>query len=132
MYQAAKQTDCYCLTKKFINEIFQKFPTAANRIKEHSIDRYRALIKNPMKEMRAQKLQELNLRSSYKIIRIEDKEEAKASSQSKIVEKKNNAKVQKDLKQKIDSIQDKMNVFLNRFKKFENIKNEGFQKFVDE
>ena len=132
LYQAAKQTDCYCLTKKFINEIFQKFPTAASRIKEYSFDRYRVLIKNPMKEMRAQKLEELNLRSSYKVIKIEDKEEVKSTNQSKIVEKKNNAKVQKELKQKIDTIQEKMNKFLNRFKRFENIKNEGFQKFVSE
>ena len=112
--------------------VFQKFPTAANRIKEHSFDRYRMLIKNPMKEMRTQKLEELNLRSAYKVIKIEDKEEVKTNNQSKIVEKKINAKVQTELKQKIDTIQEKMNKFLTRFKKFENIKNEGFQKFISE
>lgn len=83
-----------------------------------------------MLEMRQQKLDELNLRSAYKIVKIEEKEESKNTNEAKLIAKKNNVKVQKELKRKIDVIQDKMNKFLNRFKKFENINNAGFQSFV--
>lgn len=130
LYQAFKTTECYSLSKKHIYDVFAKFPSAANRIKEHCIDRYKSLIKQPMIEMRTQKLEELNLRSAYKIIRYEEKEEPKTISEEKIIEKKNNFKVQKELKKKIDAIQDKMNKFLTRFKKFENINNTGFQNFL--
>lgn len=130
LYQAIKTTECFCLSKKFLNEVFLKFPTAANRIREHTIDRYKALIKRPMLEMRKQKLDELNLRSTYKLVTIQEKEEEKESNEAKIIEKKNNVKVQKELKRKIDVIQDKMNNFLDRFKKFENINNAGFQNFM--
>ena len=130
LYQALRTTECYCLSKKHINEVFSKFPAAANRVKEHCIDRYKAVIKQPMMEMRAQKLEELNLRSAYKVVKYEDKEEPKTMSEEKIIEKKNNFKVQKELKKKIDVIQEKMNKFLNRFKKSENINNTGFQNFL--
>jgi hypothetical protein len=113
-----------------LNDVFQKFPTAANRIREHTIDRYKALIKKPMLQMRQEKLDELNLRSTYKIVKIEEKEESKIKHEEKIIEKKNNSKVQKEIKTKIDVIQDKMTQFLNRFKNFENINNNGFQGFV--
>jgi hypothetical protein len=83
-----------------------------------------------MLEMRKQKLEELNLRSTYKVVSMHEKEEAKESNEAKIIEKKNNVKVQKELKRKIDVIQDKMNNFLDRFKKFENINNAGFQNFM--
>ena len=84
-----------------------------------------------MLEMRQQKLEELNLRSTYKIVKIEEKEEMKELNEEKIIEKKNNVKIQKELKRKIDVIQDKMSMFLDKFKKFENINNNGFQCFVN-
>ena len=80
--------------------------------------------------MRDDKLKDLNLRSTYKVVSIQEKEKEKESNETEANKKGHNVKAQKELKRKIDVIQDKMNNFLDRFKKFESINNAGFQNFM--
>jgi hypothetical protein len=83
-----------------------------------------------MIKMRTDKLEELNLRSTYKVVSIQEKEKEEEPNETITNQKGQNVKAQKELKRKIDVIQDKMNNFLDRFKKFESINNAGFQNFM--
>jgi len=127
IYQALKETKVVALQKKFMKEVFAKHPEIASKIKAESTKRYSKMIRDPLHEHRIKEIEDLNKKSAYKIIKIEDKKEAFVESN----QDENEEDVMDDefrnasipelhniLKKKVESINDEMNQFSTNINDF--------------
>lgn len=48
MFHALKETKCYALTRRYIDEMFKRYPEIGAKIKSESFKRYKIMIKDPI------------------------------------------------------------------------------------
>jgi hypothetical protein len=63
------------LSKRYLHQIFSKYPEIAAEIKEQSFYRYKKNIRAKLLKYRDEHLEELNKKSTYKIISMKEKDE---------------------------------------------------------
>ena len=75
IYMAMKEIKSFALTKKFLlYEVFPKYPDIAKKIKIESYNNYKKNIFKPVNTIRKAEIQEMNRRSNYRSIQINETE----------------------------------------------------------
>jgi hypothetical protein len=78
---ASPQVTGFSLTKRFLlKELFPRYPEEANTIRTQSFMRYRTNIRKRLQKHREQHLREVNKKSTYKAIEVNDKSNLKVSA----------------------------------------------------
>lgn len=76
MYVAQTEVTAYAISKRFLQtKIFKKYPEIASEIKEQSFYRYKKNIKSKLLKYRAEHIEEINRRSTYKVINIKERDD---------------------------------------------------------
>jgi len=74
VYVTQSEVTAFALSKRFLQtKIFKKYPDIAAEIKEQSFYRYKKNIKNKLLKYRAEHIEEINRRSSYRTINIQQR-----------------------------------------------------------
>lgn len=78
--KAVTDVEAFALSKKFLNaQIFPKYPEIAAEIKEQSFYRYKKNIQQKLIKHRAEHIEEINKKNSYKTIDVKQKADLKDS-----------------------------------------------------
>lgn len=76
IFIAVADVKAFSLSKRFIlTNIFPKYPDIASKIKSDSYNRYKKNVKTRLIKHRNDHLEQINKKSSYKIIQVKDKNE---------------------------------------------------------
>lgn len=116
-----KETKCYALTRRFIDDLFKKYPEVSTKIKSESLNRYKIITKGPIIKQKLEDLEELRNQSGYE--HIFESEAKENQPQPNVVNeqdlrKENSADLHAVLKKKIDGIQDEMNKFAKNINEY--------------
>lgn len=74
-FQALKPTKTYALQRKFMLEVFAKYPEYSSLIKQQSRERYLDSTKRELEKTRANVIADMNLKSSYRVLKVEMKKQ---------------------------------------------------------
>ena len=118
VFQAMKDTKSYALTRRFMDDLFKRYPEVAVKIQKDAFKRYKIIIKDPISKIKNHDLEELKDGSpeAPEINKMESDSMPKfnvANEQDLRIE--NSADLHVVLKNKIDSIQEEMSKFAKNF-----------------
>ena len=123
-----------------MKEIFAKHPEIASKIKIESAKRYSKMIRDPLHQQRRKEIEDLNKKSAYKIIKIEDKKEAHDDSEEVNQDsdtmmddqfrKASIPELHNILKKKIEAINDEMGQFSNSINDFSLVCDQEFESLL--
>lgn len=113
-YTAITEVTAWSISRDFINQLFEKFPTQGNQIKIDSLDRHKRIVRKPLNAQRAKDLETLNNFSTYKTFEIVSKNNIE-KEEKKIEE---NVLHNDHLQNKLDDILEKMGRFADEINNF--------------
>ena len=118
VYQAMKDTKSYALTRRFIDDLFKRYPEVAVKIQKDAFKRYKIIVKDPVSKLKAHDLEEMKEESpAEQVLNKMDSDitpkDNVANEQDLRIE--NSADLHVVLKNKIDSIQEEMSKFAKNF-----------------
>jgi hypothetical protein len=114
VFQAIKETKCYALTRRFIDELFKKYQKVGDDIKADALTRYKIILKGPVMKQKEEDIEELKQEPGYEEIfeKIDKEEQPQANvTNEQDLRKENSADLHAVLKKKIDGIQEEMGKF---------------------
>jgi hypothetical protein len=114
VFQAIKETKCYALTRRFIDDLFKRYPEIGVAIKKDAEKRYRIILKGPVMKQKEEDIEELKQESGFEEIfdKIDKEEQPQASvANEQDLRKENSADLHAVLWKKIDGIQEEMGKF---------------------
>lgn len=121
VFQAVKETKCYALTRRFIDELFKKYPEVSVKIKTEALNRYKIILKGPIMKQKQEDINELKNQSGYDHIFTEEEKEQQPQSNitnEQDLRKENSADLHVVLKKKIDGIQEEMGKFAKNISEY--------------
>lgn len=129
VYQSVRETKVFAIQRKFLKEVFKVHTEIAAKIKAESIVRYSKFIREPIHFQRRKEIEDINKKSAYRIIKIEDKKEATQPFDIDTYQKANTylqndlegasiSELHTILKKKVDSINEEMSQFSGKINDF--------------
>lgn len=111
VFQAIKETKCYALTRRFVDDIFKCYPDEARKIKSEAWKRYNKMIKEPLTQQKEAEEGSKDVSGPEDAKEEELRQPKPQITSEQDLRKENSADLHAVLKKKIDGMQNEMGKF---------------------